>query len=485
MSTKISFSLVAAKTRSLAALVVSLVLLLPLSLTGQAHAATTCTSTPGHYCVALGSPAEMLLTTITNGFEHCTVTWTINWGDGTAPDTVQLPPVSQTSPSHTYQALGIYTETAAAFVDPSSDPGCFQIPGGWNRQIVWEVVEPLTARIAPVAPVVRGGHAFLDASASAGPVQITWYRWDFTPEGDCPAGLTLANPSVTVTAPTLDIVVLCDLLVKLTVHDLYGAVAEQTTHIPVDPRTTGGWTPTKVRLVPQGSSADPRTPKDDFLWGQKATMARTVSACRLDSQNLNLCPPTDGLGTLEGTAFNVTDVYDLGGPFHGFWFMLQNNVYVKQIGLFNPNLFQSSTITHPDPDRPGKQVNWFTFNQRHHRPVDAFIAAVRMHERWGKNGSAANPNSGHVGALACYLRKDQTHHNPAVVLEALVGQQKAEVVSHANDSLRRIESELTAASNDPLPIIWSGNLSEWNPAKHSWVLSSSFQVGAGNQAPSC
>jgi hypothetical protein len=483
MSTKISFSLVAAKTRSLAALVVSLVLLLPLSLTGQAHAATTCTSTPGHYCVALGSPAEMLLTTITNGFEHCTVTWTINWGDGTAPDTVQLPPVSQTSPSHTYQALGIYTETAAAFVEPSSDPDCFKIP--WNRQIVWEVVEPLTARIAPVAPVVRGAHALLDASASAGPVQITWYRWDFTPEGDCPAGLTLANPSVTATGPTLDIVALCDLLVKLTVHDLYGANAEQTTHIAVDPRTTGGWTPTKVSLVPQGSSADPRTPRGDLLAGKGTALGAAVSACRHDDLNLNLCPPTDGLGTLEGKAFNVTDVNDPGGPFHGFWFMLQSNVYVKQINLFNPVMFRSSTITHPDPDRRGQRVNLYTLNQRRSQPIDALISSTRMHEGWGKNGSAANPNnSGHVGALACYLRKDQAHHNPAVVLEALIGQQKAEVVSHANDSLRRIESELTAASGDPLPIIWSGNLWAWNPAKHSWALGG-YQTGSANRAPSC
>jgi hypothetical protein len=490
----------APKAQAAVALVASLVMLLPLSLMGQAYSAVEAASTggtpsvratsacaPDEYCVALGAPSRHDVSTINSAGLNCMIAWTVNWGDGTAADSVAVLPGQIVEVSHTYQALGTYTENAEPSIDPSSDPACFEVPGGWRYEYVWHVVELLAARIAPVTPVSRGGHAFIDASASRGPAEIESYSWDFTPEGDCPPGLVLANPSLTTTEATLDIVVLCDLLVRLTVQDVDGHTAQQTAHVSVHRRKTGQWEPTKVDLVPEGSSADPRTPRNDFLWGRvDDAFALTVSRCRRDDQPESLCPPTDGLGTLEGKAFNVTDVSDPLGPFHGFWFMIQNNVRVKQTGLFNPNMFSSSTIKHRDPADPRMRVNWFAFNRRHERPVDELISAVRMHEGWGKNGSAAHPNnSGHVGAKACYLRNKQTRHNPAVVLEALFDRSRADLVSHANDSLRRINGEMkTAAADATMPIVWRGSKFFWDPATHSWKLEA-FTIGRVRRAPTC
>ncbi|WP_338703382.1 hypothetical protein V2W30_39240 [Streptomyces sp. Q6] len=473
------------------AVVSALVLQVPLSLAEQARAvadpapaADTCS--PGADCVELGKPSGHVLTTINTGGLRCTITWTVDWGDGTAPTQVTLLPGSQQLISHTYLAVGTYTETDTPSIDPSSDPDCSSIPGGWFEQRTHQVVNGLTARIAPVPPVLRAGHAFLDASGSAGPRQIDTYTWNFAPEGDCPGNLSLTNSSVTSSSPTLDIVALCDLSVRLTVSDVRGRTAQQTAHVSVDPRTAGQWKPTTVDLVPEGSSADPRTPREDFALPRGGfRFALSASRCRRDTRPPLLCPPTDGLGTLEGKAFNLADVNDPNGPFHGFWFVVHNKVTVKMTGLFNPNLFKSSATKHPDPDHRGKKINWFTLNQRRGKPVSALTQAVRAHEGWGKNGSAARPNnSGHAGAEACYLRKDRTRHNPAVVLERGFDQQKADLVSHANDSLRRISGELHKAAADPLPVIWKGTMLFWSSTKHRWQPAE-HTVGLAHRAPSC
>ncbi|MET8469056.1 hypothetical protein ABZY90_00340 [Streptomyces sp. NPDC006422] len=478
-------------TRVTMAVVTALALLVPLSLVEQtpavaapAPAADTCS--PGTDCVELGEPSGHGLTTINNGGLRCTVTWSVDWGDGSAPTQVTLLPGAQQLVWHMYPAVGTYTETDTPTIAPSSDPDCFNVPGGWYEQRTHQVVNGLTARIAPVAPVLRAGHAFLDASASTGPRQIDTYTWDFAPEGDCPSNLSLANPSVTSSSPTLDIVVLCDLSVRLTVSDVRGRTAQQSAHVSVSPRTAGQWKPTTVDLVPEGSSADPRTPAEDFaLPKREFRFALTASRCRRDTRPLLLCPPTDGLGTLEGKAYNLADVNDSNGPFHGFWFVVHNNVTVKMTGLFNPNLFKSSATKHPAPDHRGKKVNWFTLNQRRGKPVSALTKAVRAHEGWGRSGSAARPNnSGHAGATACYLREDKTRHNPAVALEMGFDRQKANLVSHTNDNLRRISGELRSAAADPLPLIWTGTTLFWNSTRHRWQPSV-HNVGAAGRTPTC
>jgi hypothetical protein len=96
-------------------------------------------------CVRLGKPVTTALTTINDAGADCTVHYSVNWGDGTAPVLVAVPPNSSTEVSHTYAAVGTYSEVEKGAVLPTSDPVCNEVPGGWDRQLDIQVIPPLRA----------------------------------------------------------------------------------------------------------------------------------------------------------------------------------------------------------------------------------------------------------------------------------------------------------------------------------------------------
>jgi hypothetical protein len=96
-------------------------------------------------CVRLGKPTTTVLTTINDAGADCTVHYSVNWGDGTAPVLVGVPPNSNIEVSHTYAAVGTYAEVEKGAVLPTSDPVCNEFPGGWDRHLDIQVVPPLVA----------------------------------------------------------------------------------------------------------------------------------------------------------------------------------------------------------------------------------------------------------------------------------------------------------------------------------------------------
>jgi len=157
--------------------------------------------------------------------------------------------------------------------------------------------------------------------------------------------------------------------------------------------------------------------------------------------------------------FDTATVDDKKGPFDGYAYVSHNHVAVPLKALLNVNMFPGSTHRYPDPKRPGKTITWLAMNLRKGAPVAENLQSTREHEGWGKGGSAASPMpSGHAGATQLALRKNPAKTDPALVLEAMFDTSKVDLVAGALNELRRIDTEVSTAAQDPLPQIWSGTL---------------------------
>src|SRR3954447_5662285 len=145
------------------------------------------------WCLHVGETGYLPLGAVwTEG--NCTATFTLNWGDGSPPETRTLTNSADIA-SHVYTNVGLYTATAASQIVA----GCWPTTDYGATSII-QVID-LTADAGGPYTVVRAETVTLDASASVGPDPITSYRWDFTPGANCPSGTTLRHKTVTKTDP--------------------------------------------------------------------------------------------------------------------------------------------------------------------------------------------------------------------------------------------------------------------------------------------
>ena len=137
--------------------------------------------------------------------------------------------------------------------------------------------------------------------------------------------------------------------------------------------------------------------------------------------------------------------------------------------FLNPYLQPGGPVS-PVGEHPG-----FYAEQTAHRiPVDAFLAAVRQHETWGKPGV---PRSGHTQAV---LDAVQNHReDPRLIIEPIFGLGKKQLIGRLDTKLAHVDYNLDQATCDPLARTWRGALYLWDLATGKYVYVPAQQVSGG------
>ncbi|HWH93361.1 MAG TPA: hypothetical protein VNT03_05825 [Baekduia sp.] len=305
----------------------------------------------------------------------------------------------------------------------------------------------VVAKIAPVAPVLRGATAHLDGTGSTGP--ITSYRWSYALASSCPHGAKPA-PGAGGATGQQTITMLCAVRATLTVT---GASNTSTAHVLVHVRPRA-WTTTVTNTQHIG-----RPPVDDTF----TTPSRDVSHGRIIG-GVNRCPDGGTVGTggvfcppagegLSGL-YSTAAVADPGGPFDDWSYVATTSLPVDRVAYINPEIAPGSAF--------------YTYNLKvRHKPMARWFEAIGRHEGWG-NGA---PRSGHSQAIRDAIVAHHRHDDPTRYLETVVRPPGTSLETAANACLTALDHAIRDYAKDPLtsPAIHGMTFYEYTPSKKRWL----------------
>ena len=136
------------------------------------------------------------------------------------------------------------------------------------------------------------------------------------------------------------------------------------------------------------------------------------------------------------------------GSEHGFHYVVNPSIEVKRVEYVNADLL---------PGHP-----FYAENAARGLDVAGFLAAVRNHEGLG----GGKPGTGHSQIIHDELAKPTG--DPRRVLETVAAPTEQALQQKADAKLTAIDGRIDGASNDPLPVIWSGSLVVQDSYTSTW-----------------
>lgn len=339
----------------------------------------------------------------------------------------------------------------------------------------WDFVAGNGLRAVPGGPydVMRAGTAHLDGSASTPKRKIRSYRWTFNPGAGCPPGVPRDTHK---SGARVSIVALCSLDVALTVSDGKNSDTH-TTQIQVTPRR---WlTPVTMAGYQYRYYPDVLPPVADPFDLSQNDQPRV----EVDGENLSACPhanqdtPPEALvcplyylhHTFDNYGYRLVQVHDRGGPFDGWWYVGSSTMSIERKAWVNGYLFSGA------PRSPLLEVpNFYTYNSTNGRDVAGFLQALLEHEGWGKPGV---PRSGHTSAIKEEVIEDGGRADPRKIAEKMFGPRKRQLVTEIDEKVLSAQAVIKINTDDPLAVIWRGQLYKWYVNLQKYELTVEESVG--------
>lgn len=332
---------------------------------------------------------------------------------------------------------------------------CSSLAGGMKTTVSGSLrIGPAVVKAVFGGPdrAVRGEPVILDGSNSEG--ENLQYTWTFTPK-DCPPGEG-GHRAAKREGPTPSVTFLCSMGVTLAVTD--GRARDRTTvAVTVTPRP---WKTEFTHQPTEGSVDGAESPvmnRSGWVGGQ--------NACAIDpSADDHVLHPAQANGTWDELGYRLDQVRDPGGPFDGYWYVVEYMVRLERQTLINKHLLPGAVAV-----RTAK--SFYQANQELKTDVRGYLAAVRAHEGLS-NGRGV---LGHSGLMQRELAKV----DPARRVEQAFGAGPKEKLRATVDAMiGAADVQICKAAQDPLPLIWQGKLAVARYGADEWlVLPDLFMVG--------
>jgi hypothetical protein len=292
----------------------------------------------------------------------------------------------------------------------------------------------------------------------------------------------LRNSSAPATAsPTRPTTALCGLTVTLTVTDAKRRTDTATTWIAVRPRegqfASTPFSSTTSVGIPEKYGGD-KVPVASGDWIGAANAAACPNPPPPAIYEPWICPAATNGGSptwVDNGGYTMGDVSDPGGPFDGFAWITGTQLVADRVIYVNSYL-------RPDGPSPSSLVdNFYTANLNAGYPVTEFLTRMEEHEG---DGPSWNPGGGHSGRLKLAFKRngsDGRPMDPRRRIEPLFAINREQLKTLTDGALVANEMELCLATADPLPVIWSGTILQWDPGLlfGSWVPTPITVGGAG------
>ena len=298
--------------------------------------------------------------------------------------------------------------------------------------------------VPAVASVIQRGQTLqLDGTASRGDIEE--YIWTLTPK-------SADVQTTTKLGSRQELIVLDDLDVTLTVTG-GGRFSSESVSVKVEPRPEFKTKPkhrTEEGLLDGAAIANVRAPevgrmfgKYELLWlAGENVCAIDPAQSRFDTTHI-LHPNVyhydhyRSADVEKDTLFDLKQVQDPGGPWHGHYYFIKWKMQVDRMNLINPHLLPTA----PPIDESGR--NFYQINKLEGTDVDGYLASVRRHET--------------THSLLAF--EALASHDPAREIEKRWGADRKKLEDDAFKFIVETEREIWNHAKDPLPdTIWQGNL---------------------------
>lgn len=310
---------------------------------------------------------------------------------------------------------------------------------------------PLEADAGGAKSVNRGETVTLDGSGSKG--RIVSYTWTFEDPRDCPRRTDVSRSEMR--GATVEVTALCSFTARLSITDVADDDTD-TAAVTVRPRE---WK-TPFEHVGDEGILDPSV-RPIYDKNYPSIYNGGANACSVDGQTTedsHIFHPPAKDGSWEGDGYTLRLVDDGGGPFDGFWYPEEYTLRVTRQSLLNEFIVKDGTQMWRGLG------NMYDKNKAAGKPIEAYLAAVRDHEKR------------HSRRFKAWLEGN----DPAAELEEMARQDRDELKSELDEKLREAESAICHAGKDPLPVSWKGDLWFGHPNGVAWELGGTV-VGGPNQ----
>lgn len=321
---------------------------------------------------------------------------------------------------------------------------------------------------------LRAATRTLDGSRSTGDIKS--YTWTFSsapcsgPAVDACAGACEATgpkPRARKRGERVTIKPLCSILATLTVSDGQNEDSDSV-EVMVSPRVQGWRTRVFHRWIPTPRSGAP----SDAPIGPPRASCSAPDQCTVELRGARnvpdptscpgeeflgsriFCPLLSGKRTWNERGYTLAMVADPGGPFDGYAYVKRSTLTVTRLAYVNPDLLSGT---------------FYDYNKAQGAKVDDFIAAVKNHEGWGAPGK---PRTGHSQIMRDVIADPTGRHDPRRELERLFAPRAASLQDDADEKIKAIDEFVDSASDDPLELIWEGNLYLYDPEHGLWTFGS-------------
>lgn len=301
----------------------------------------------------------------------------------------------------------------------------------------------LEADPGPEREVVRGGTVELDGSHSRGK-NLAW-RWTFAPQPDCPEGTTFEG--IALEGAKVRFKALCGLKVTLVVSD-GSREARRSTTVTVTPRTGKDWT---IEVVHHSDWAiEPPWPAPylkvsptgaatgvNFLLGENWCAYEHGSYSR-GVEAIGVIHPHGKtlFGDWRGHGWTEEKLTDLGGPFHGWYFVKSaRELEIARVAVFNKALHDRA------PPPAGHAESWHDYNLKELRAagLKRAKASLEAHE-----GMGAGSKLGHSQIMRDLVADPE--NDPRQVAEAMIDRDLSNLMMKIEKELTRINKLLAEQS---------------------------------------
>lgn len=286
-----------------------------------------------------------------------------------------------------------------------------------------EFEEPLKAVAGGPYTAERGQTLYLDGWKSTGKVRS--YKWTFAPVDE--ASSIPFNAGATKEGARVPTVFLAPVKATLTVSD---GKKEDSETVIVNVKARDYKTSFTHR---EEEKLHPKSIPPRMIKGRDLRYAGGENVCALDpydaKNSVHILHPTKENGSWENQGYVVQQVQDAGGPFHGVWYLSQYKLQVERETLINKYILPKG----PPPVRTAKP--FYESNKALGNDVDGYLAAVRKHELLHSE----------------LMQKALAQNDPGPKVEALAGNDKAQLLKQVDEIIQGAEDIIDKASEDPLP----------------------------------